>query len=300
MRPSRLRLIRAGALALGLAAALPAAAGGPADLYYERTVMVAADARCRLFAPDLAAALASAAEQARSAALRAGVSPDGLDAVRSRAWSRAGAVACASRDVQTAADRVRSAFASYSRVTRQSFPGEAGGWLAVRSTSPNATVWRLSEPGAANGDPVLLGLVGRAGPSAFVAVAGFHDLARPFTARLVLRDPARAPDAFLNGLQSHALLPPLPARMPPRYATRSVLAEARSDADPLIAPRGARAAVAFRFPRAAGDAMAALDPREAVAVEFDVSGPRGQETRTAYFEVGDFAAGRAFLTADQR
>lgn len=294
------RLAPTAAFALALAAALPARAAGPADLYYERAVMVAADARCRLFAPDLAAALASSAEQARSAALRAGAAPDGLDAVRSRAWSRAGAVPCASRDVQTAADRVRAAFASYSRVTRQTFPGEAGGWLAVRSVSPNATVWRLSEAGSANGDPVLLGLVGRAGPSALVAVAGFRDLARPFTARLVLRDPSRAPGAFLNGLQSHALLPPLPARMPPRYATRSVIAEARTDADPLISPRGARSPVAFRFPHAAAEALSALDPREAVAVEFDVSGPRGQETRTAYFEVGDFAAGRAFLTADQR
>jgi hypothetical protein len=40
-----------------------------------------------------------------------------------------------------------------------------------------------------------------------------------------------------------------------------------------------------------------LDPREAVAVEFLFSGDR---VRTAYVEVGDFAAGRAFLQVAAR
>ena len=41
-------------------------------------------------------------------------------------------------------------------------------------------------------------------------------------------------------------------------------------------------------------ALATLDPREAVAVEFLFEGDR---TRTAFVEVGDFAAGTAFLAA---
>ncbi len=59
-------------------------------------------------------------------------------------------------------------------------------------------------------------------------------------------------------------------------------------------------ALAFRFPAAASDAVAALDPRESVAVEFIFAGRAGDEVRTAYVEVGDFAAGRAFLTLAQR
>jgi hypothetical protein len=51
---------------------------------------------------------------------------------------------------------------------------------------------------------------------------------------------------------------------------------------------------AVRFPAAAEDALAALDPREAVAVEFLIAGDRGEGVRTAYVEVGDFAAARAF------
>jgi hypothetical protein len=52
--------------------------------------------------------------------------------------------------------------------------------------------------------------------------------------------------------------------------------------------------VAFRFPAAAQRAMAGLDPREAAAVEFLFAGDR-DAVRRAYVEVGDFAAGRAFL-----
>ena len=44
-------------------------------------------------------------------------------------------------------------------------------------------------------------------------------------------------------------------------------------------------------------ALGELDPREAVAVEFLFSGDR---VRTAYVEVGDFAAGRAFLQVAAR
>ncbi|MDZ4370247.1 MAG: hypothetical protein U1C74_02340, partial [Phenylobacterium sp.] len=54
---------------------------------------------------------------------------------------------------------------------------------------------------------------------------------------------------------------------------------------------------AFRFPQTAAKALADLDPREAVAVEFLFAGDR---VRTAYVEVGDFAAGRAFLQVAAR
>jgi len=68
---------------IGLAGAvfviLPGAARAqPADLFYERTVMSAADSRCGLFTPEVSAALASAAAQARGAAIRAGTDPRDL------------------------------------------------------------------------------------------------------------------------------------------------------------------------------------------------------------------------------
>jgi hypothetical protein len=74
-------------------------------------------------------------------------------------------------------------------------------------------------------------------------------------------------------------------------------AEARSVAGRDLRPQGARSGVAFRFPVAAADALAGLDPRESVAIEFLFPGVGGDTVRTAYVEVGDFAAGRAFLAA---
>ena len=66
----------------------------------------------------------------------------------------------------------------------------------------------------------------------------------------------------------------------------------------VIASRGSR--TAFRFPAAAAEAIAVLDPREAMTIEFLYAGRRGDVIRKAYIEVGDFAAGRAFLAASKR
>jgi hypothetical protein len=54
---------------------------------------------------------------------------------------------------------------------------------------------------------------------------------------------------------------------------------------------------AFRFPDSAAVELSRLDPREAIAVEFLFP---GDVTRRAYVEVGDFAAGRAFLQVATR
>jgi hypothetical protein len=89
-------------------------------------------------------------------------------------------------------------------------------------------------------------------------------------------------------------------RTPPRSATRGILAEARATADPALLPAGSRSGYAFRFPASAAVALADLDPREAVAIEFLFADGNRDTVRTAYVEVGDFAAGRAFLTAAQR
>src|SRR6185436_9035409 len=71
----------------------------PADLFYERTVMSAADDRCGLFTPELSAALNAAAQQARGAALRAGMDARDLESLRRTAERRAAAVECDSPDV---------------------------------------------------------------------------------------------------------------------------------------------------------------------------------------------------------
>jgi hypothetical protein len=266
----------------------------PADLFYERTVMSAADQRCGLFAPEVAAALAAATAQARGAALRAGTSSDVLRRTARTAQARAAAADCRSQDVAVAAARVRAAFSGFARLSRLDYPGDVAGWAADRSVG-RAPRWQLSQETGFGPDRMVFGLAGREGQAALVAVARFADGAEPYAARLVLRDQDRSARPYLArfGGGSTAGLP-LAQRLPPPIAQKVFAATARAPAGPDLLPAGAGQGWAFRFPDDAVLELAGLDPREAVAVDFLF---HGDVVRRAYVEVGDFAAGRAFLQA---
>lgn len=303
--PRPLQPLRPWTLAgLGIALAatpLAAAAESAGDLYYERALMSVADARCRLFTPETSAALASAEAQARGAALRAGDPPSALDAVAARAAGTAQRIACNDRDLRLAAARVRTGFEGYSHLLRMTFPGDLAAWRADRSLPSATPIWRLSQDARLGAGTVTFGLAGDWGrPAELVAVANFGPGAEPYAAELLVRNPALAPQPYLDTprLGASARLP-LSARIPPRAASQVFQANARAPADKSLSPSGA-AALAFRFPAAAAAAMAALDPREAVTLSFLFEGPSGDVERRAYIEVGDFAAGRAFLAAAHR
>jgi hypothetical protein len=280
------------ALAAGPAAALASTA---AELFYERTVMTAADARCGLFTPALGQSLVAAQAQARGAALRAGTDPAIVNDIQRRAEGKAAATACDDPDLALAAGRVRNAFEGYQKLTRMTYPGDLTTWQADR-TYTEGSVWRLSQGASFGWDRMVFGLAGREAPGALVAVASFADGQTPYAARLVMRDAGRTPQPYLDRRQADAAgRLPLPARMPPRSLDRSFLAEARYQANPALLPSGAKAGWTFRFSGPAAEALAALDPRESVMVEFVFAGRDGDTVRTAYVEVGDFAAGRAFV-----
>jgi len=298
------RVFRRSALVLPaiLSLAAPALTQATAiDAFYERAVMAAADQRCRLFTPELASALQAAEAQARGAALRSGYSGGQIAQVQERADAKVASVPCNSPDIALAATRVRAAFDGYAKLVRMNYPGDIADWTADRSTSRRVAIWKLSQTSAFPGGVLEFGLAGEDGPSALVAVAAFAGDAQPYAARLVMRDATLAPVPFINGLQSTNGRTPLAARMPPRSATDSVMAEARATADSTLLPNGAHNGIAFRFPKSAVDALGRLDPREAVAVDFLFASRNGpDQVRTAYVEVGDFAAGRAFLASNQR
>jgi len=277
-----------GLLGLALAAMPCAALARPADLFFERTVMTAADGRCGLFTPEVSAALASGAAQARGAALRAGVDLKSLAETESGARRYAAQLNCKSPKVLAEAARVQQAFSGYARVTRMTYPGDAADWRADRG-SGKAARWRLAQDATFAGGRLTFGLAGREGANALVAVAQFADGQTPYAARLVLRDGTRTLGPYLDTRGKAASLS---RKLPPRGATRAYMAEARSEAEEALLPKGSEDGWAFRFPVAAAQALADLDPREAIAVEFLFPGER---VRTAYLEVGDFAAGRAFL-----
>lgn len=291
------RILTLAALAAAAVAGLgggKAQAASALDLYFERTVMLAADGRCRLFTPQMRAALASGQAQARGAALRSGATPGQIAAAAGRAQAAAGRAACGSKDMQTAARRVRDGFEGYARLLVQRYPGDIAAWTADRSISQQQGVWRLSQPARFGADRMIFGLSTTAGGgrTSLMAAVAFADNAQPFTARIVMRDLGKTDGPYLSLGGSKA---PLAVRLPPRSATRAFLAEARGGAELSLLPPGAKKGMSFRFPEAASRAIEALDPREAIAVEFVFSGPRGDVVRTAYVEVGDFAAGRAFL-----
>lgn len=282
-----------GIAGLAVLAAPGVASAKPVDLFIERAATSEAGERCGLFTPEIAAALAAATQQARGAALRGGADARALSDMERDARFRAGRLNCDNARVIDAANRVKNAFAGYQRISRMIYPGDAADWRADRGTG-RAARWRLSQDSRFGADRMTFGLAGWDGANGLMAVATFADGRAPYAARLVLRDGARTLGPYLVATGKAAALS---AKLPPRTATRTYLAEARSPATAELLPKSVEAGWAFRFPAAAAQALSDLDPREAIAVEFLFSGER---VRTAYVEVGDFAAGRAFLRIASR
>ncbi len=295
------RLALAAAATLGALAVGPALAATPAaDLFYQRALMTAADGACRLFAPDVATALAASKAQARGAALRSGADPASLAAAEAQA-TVTGAAECRSAGMAAAAQQVRAAFASYARLDRMDFPGEFAAWVAERPASDTAPRWHISQRARFGWDVMLFGLAGHGADRPLTAVASFADGAQPYGARLVLRDTETTNGPYLDARQAdidgHI---PIDGRLPPRASTRIFEAGEMKPADKALVMSDMTGAVAFEFPQAAVDALAQLDPRETVAVEFLFTGDDGETVRTAYVEVGDFAAAKAFQSIAQR
>jgi len=286
------------ALALTGAAA-PAWAQTASQLFYERTVMAAADSRCRLFDRATSAALQAGAAQARGAALRAGSSSKDLRDMQGRAIAKASGVACTSSDLTTAAVRVRTGFAGYARLQKMSYPGDTANWQADRATSMRLNTWGLVQDTRFGSDVLSFGIaLGPTQAPTLTALVTFADSAVPYGARLVLRDAARAPEAYLDRRATGAGgRLPLAARLPPPSATTGFSAQSRGAAPRELLEENLKSGLMFRFSTGASDALATLDPREAVAVDFLFAGRNGDSVRRAYLEVGDFAAGRAFLRA---
>jgi len=284
-------------LGAGLLAAPGLASAASLDLFYERTVMVAADARCGLFTPGIRSALAAAQAQARGASLRAGADKSTLTSVEQRAWAKAQAAQCKSKDITLAAGRVRKAFEGYAKLIRMDYPGDLTTWRADRSSSVSAVRWRLAQEVTQGPDRMIFGLAGRENANAMMAVVRFEASGAPYSARLVMRDERITSGPYLNARGEAPRAVPLSRRLAPDCAQIGFQAEARSRAGVDLLPKAMPAGWAFRFPPEAAQAISALDPRESLAVDFLF---RNGASRRVYVEVGDFAAGRAFLQVATR
>lgn len=251
-----------------------------ADTYYERAFVVAADARCNLFAPQIEAALTAATAQARGAALRSGAGEADLVAAAARARASAGTVSCNDPQLATVRARVDGAFSGWLRTPRMVFPGARRPWMANRMSSADAN-WRLQQMSVVGASPVAFGYAGKGDAPDLVAVVSFVGRSRPYAARIVLRHPIRAPRPWLAG-----------DGLVPASARASLWAASVSPAEQTLLSEGREAGEAWRFSASAATALERLDPRETFAIEFHF---RDGSVATAKFEAGDFTAGRAFL-----
>lgn len=268
------RAVLTAAVAGGVLAMAAPAWADPARTYYERSFVLAADARCDLFQPNVNAALTAAAYQARGAALRSGAAQSDLSAATARARSRAASVSCGDPDLKTVRARVDHAFAGWSRTPRMDFEG----WSANRLAHSRPT-WRLMQASASGAAPVSFGF-GGADP-VLSAVVSFPGKPRPVAARVVMRDASLLPRPWLT---TDAL--------PPASVRTSLWATGVSPADEGLLAAERRSGEAWRFPALTASALEALDPREPFLVEFHF---RDGSVATARFTAGDFSAGRAFL-----
>lgn len=176
---------------------------------------------------------------------------------------------------------MRAAFTPWSRQETLVLPGPGGGWRARRRPARPGAFWALSTSGVLAGHGFTLGLRSPAdrAPAAFAVEIADPAAGTAFLARLVVRDPGRAPQPYLA-----------PGGEPPAGAERVVAASDRRALD------GGRA-WRFTFPAGAADALAALDPRENARLELVYPGASGDRIVSALVPVGDFAVGRAFLDA---
>lgn len=252
--------------------------------YYDRTFVLAAHQKCRLFQAPVAGALSAAALQSRGAALRAGTPEATLHATAGRAQARARQVSCANPELAMVRDRVADAFAGWQRIPRMDFNSGQATWTADRVRRETAT-WRLIQSSIVGASPVRFGISAASdGRENLTAVVSFVGRPRPYAARIVMRDPALAARPWLTA-NGRAVLPPETAR-------QTVWSAGTAAAPAALLAIGRTQGEIWTFPATGGDRLSRLDPREPFLVEFLF---RDGSVATTTFEAGDFAAARAFV-----
>lgn len=238
------------------------------NLFLEREVLRAADARCDLLQPGARAALNAGARQAGAALQRAGRSFQEIDALSAKAEAAAAGMPCDSPALTEAAKRAQAAYKGWATQPSIMFPGRNQTWSARRFA--DARGWRLSQ---AAGEALFgvrqsqgeAGLVSAPPPGSWIS------------ATLRVRDSALG--AGLRGSATR-LTPPA------RSGAIAYLAQARTLEDGITY---------FRFADAAAAKISALHPDEAIEIEYVARS--GAAPLRLLFEAGDFAAALLYLKA---
>jgi hypothetical protein len=285
-----------------IGAGMPLWAQEAADVAYAgRVRALALDARCTLFADDVRIALEAGAALARNTLLRAGWSDSGVRRATLGAAAQTEGLPCNGPDAAAIVDQVEAGYEGWSRLSAMAFPGDQRTWNAARSADGEA--WLLFQNVADGPDgAALLGLARKPDGAVLPALALPSELGAR-AARLNLRDLALSPtrvDPEVVRIVPPSGSHPLAPTAAPDLFTRAIWASDRTehDAKSPYAEGFPDGVTLFWFPAGVAEDLAALDPREAAAIEIDLA-PRGgaEDARRLYLEIGDFAPARLFSQA---
>ena len=272
-----------------------------------RYFFVQVNDRCHLLTGPATTALKAGFVQARNAALRAGRDMTALAPMLDNARNAAAAAACDAPQITSEMNTAQNALRTYQVQMRLDLPGSRAQWTGVR-TDQDKVEWRLVQYQSTTQADFAFGLYGTLTQNALSVTAHFADGAKPYAARLLVRNP----DVWTSGVINPAPFA-VTAQRPfgfGDFSTQGFTAYNETDVTTVVKPAvkvnfagfalggryvGAQAPVdaqRFDFPKIAVMALAKLDPREDVVVEFDSDkGPV-----YARFEVGDFIPGMAYIS----
>lgn len=268
----------------------------------KRYFLAQADTRCHLLTPAAAMAVTAGYLQARNTAIRTTGTMGALAPWLEQARAAAANTPCDAPELKAAAQTAQDAYRGFVVQNRI----DLGAWRGDRTHSGTAN-WRLAQYQSNSDADAVLGLYGTLADARFVVMTHFADGTRPYAARLLVRN-AGVVDAGLINRAERTVTRTAPLGFT-RATTLSFGARDSADVDVALRPEVrsniagfsasgdyvgknvTSAAVRFDLPTAAWRAMAPLDPREDVVVEFDCDdGPRYMR-----FEVGDFLTGLSFV-----
>ncbi len=288
--------------------ALPAGATGDDILLplVKRAFMLAADARCHVLDDATTQALRAGYLQARNTALRSGYTFGTLQPWLQKASDAGARVDCASTPLTQEVATAQGAYRRFMAVPRLELASGRTTWLADRGYSRN-TQWRLVQYQQTAEADLAFGIYGTLGTNSFSVMAHFNDGAKPYTARLLVRNPDVQAQGFIDrspyavttarpfGFDASSDLIFMASGAGSEHTVMQPVVKANSAGFSLtgeyVGTQETVDAVRFDFPKTAWTAMAKLDPREDVVVEFDSdTGPT-----YARFEVGDFLTGLGYI-----
>lgn len=293
------------ALSVALGAHAAADAASPAQTaFVERTRVAALAERCDGLSAGARTALEAGRLQARGALLRAGATPQRLDAIADALADQVSAeLACDDPLVANEFARLEDAHAGWRAELQAHFPARHTAWVATRPRFDVPPMWAVKQTRADDDVSVTVGrsTAGVDGGDLALTVLVATNAGVPVSARLIVRDVVLAPDLMdptFNRLikGASASLDPLSDWLPPRSMCHAVWAADRlRDLSAFTVPGDPEPSAAFTFDDDVWETVLELDTREAFGIELDVRTDNGSvATTTVLFEVGDVASATMF------